>query len=205
MAKHHRRVRLTHHLNIENNLMEIDYRKFYDLENYLFEEVSKHFSELGCLKAFDFFCIVIWKANRSKSKIAKRLLSKGHPDLNTAVIALTKSLANAEGNKARMKILIEDWGFLLPMASAILTVLYPTSFTIYDFRVCEVLGGFHNLVNKTNFDSLWNGYESFIAAVNKVGPSEYSLRDKDRWSWGKSFSQQLEKDIAEEFQKKADI
>jgi hypothetical protein len=103
-----------------------------------------------------------------------------------------------------MKILIDNWKFRLPMASAILTVLYPMSFTIYDFRVCGVLDGFHNLVNKTNFDSLWDGYESFIAAVNKVGPSEYSLRDKDRWSWGKSFSQHLEKDIAEEFQKKAD-
>ena len=105
--------------------METDYRKFYDLENYLFEEVSRRFSEHGYLKAFDFFCIVIWKANRSKSKIAKRLLSKGHPDLDSAVVALTKSLANAADDKARMKILIVDWGFLLPMASAILTVLYP--------------------------------------------------------------------------------
>ena len=105
--------------------MEIDYRKFYDLENYLFEEVSRRFSEHGYLETFDFFCIIIWKANRSKSKIAKRLLSKGHPDLNSAVIALTKSLAKAANDKTRMKILIEDWGFMLPMASAILTVLYP--------------------------------------------------------------------------------
>jgi hypothetical protein len=186
-------------------MMETDYRKFYDLENYLFEEVSRRFSEHGYLNALDFFCIVIWKANRSKSKIAKRLLSKGHPDFEPAVVSLTKSLANAEGDKTRMKILIEDWGFRLPMASAILTVLYPMSFTIYDVRVCDVLKRFHNLPNKTNFDSLWNGYEKFIAAVNEAGPSEYSLRDKDRWSWGKSFSQQLEQDIDEKFQKRVDI
>jgi len=184
--------------------MKIDYRKIYALENYLFEEVSRRFSELGYLNAFDFFCIVIWKANRAKSKIAKRLLSKGHPDLDSAVVALTKSLAKAANDKARMKILIVDWGFLLPMASAILTVLYPMSFTIYDFRICEVLKDFHKLSNKTNFDSLWKEYESLVAAVNKVGPSEYSLRDKDRWSWGKSFCQQLEKDLAEQFQKKVD-
>jgi hypothetical protein len=30
------------------------------------------------------------------------------------------------------------------------------------------------------------------------------LRDKDKWSWGKSFYQQLEKDIAGEFKKKVD-
>jgi len=91
------------------------------------------------------------------------------------------------------------------MASAILTVLYPMSFTIYDFRVCEVLKDFHNIQKKTKFDSLWNGYELFIAAAHKVGHSKYSLRDKNRWSWGKSFSQQLEKDISENFLKKVDI
>ena len=185
--------------------MEIDYLKLYDDENYLFAEVSRRFSEFGYLNAFDFFCIVIWKANRSKSKIAKRLLSKGHSDLDSAVVALTKSLANAADDKARMKILIVEWGFRLPMASAILTVLYPMSFTIYDFRVCEALDDFHKLQNKTNFDSLWNGYKSFVAAVNNAGPSEYSLRDKDRWSWGKSFFQQLEEDIIENFRRKVDI
>ena len=101
-----------------------------------------------------------------------------------------------------MKILIDHWGFMLPMASAILTILYPESFTIYDFRICEVLNDFDKLQNKTKCDSLWNGYESFVAAVKKVGPSEYSLRDKDRWLWGRSFCQQLKQDIAEKFQKK---
>jgi hypothetical protein len=185
--------------------METDYLKLYDDENYLFDEVSRRFSEHGYLNAFDFFCIVLWKANRAKSKIAKRLLRKGHPDLDSAVVALTKSLADAADDKARMKILIVEWGFMLPMASAILTVLYPMLFTIYDFRICGVLDDFHKLQNKTNFDSLWKGYESFLAAVKKIGPSEYSLRDKDRWSWGKSFYQQLEKDIAENFLKKVDM
>jgi len=85
--------------------METDYRKFFDLENYLFGDVSKRFSEQSYLEAFDFFCIVIWKANRSKSKIARRLLFKGHPDLDSAVVALTKSLAKAENDKKRMYIL----------------------------------------------------------------------------------------------------
>ena len=185
--------------------MKIDYLKLYDLENYLFEEVSRRFSELGYLNAFDFFCVVIWKANRSKSKIAKRLLSKGHPDLDSAVVALTKSIAKATDDKARMYILIKDWDFRLPMASAILTVLYPVSFTIYDFRVCETIGGFFNLQNKTNFNSLWNEYKSFVAAVNTAGPSEYSLRDKDKWLWGNSFYEQLKKDLDENFRKKVDM
>jgi hypothetical protein len=52
----------------------IDFRTYYDLETYLFETVSPRFAEEHSLTAFDFFCIVIWKANRAKSKIARRLV-----------------------------------------------------------------------------------------------------------------------------------
>lgn len=50
----------------------MDYRAFYHLESYLFNTVRIRFLENGFLDAFDFFCIVIWKANRSKSKIARK-------------------------------------------------------------------------------------------------------------------------------------
>jgi hypothetical protein len=36
-------------------------------------------------------------------------------------------------------ILMRDWGLRLPMASAILTVLFPEEFTVYDQRVCGSL------------------------------------------------------------------
>ena len=39
------------------------------------------------------------------------------------------------------------WAFRLPTASAILTVLYPDVFTVYDRRVCKVLGAFDQLAN----------------------------------------------------------
>jgi hypothetical protein len=66
----------------------MDYRKLYDLERYLFGEVSERFAKTGSITAFDFFSIVVWKANRSKSKIAARLLSKGYDDLDSAVTDL---------------------------------------------------------------------------------------------------------------------
>lgn len=50
------------------------YLDYYYLEQYLFDVVSARFQTVGTLSAFDFFCIVIWKANRAKSKVAKRLL-----------------------------------------------------------------------------------------------------------------------------------
>jgi hypothetical protein len=145
----------------------IDFRTYYDLETYLFETVCRRFAAERTLSAFDFFCIVIWKANRAKSRIAKRLLAHGkYPDLNSAVHALLTAVATASSPKDRLRVLIQDWGFLLPMASAILTVLYPDEFTVYDIRVCDVLGDFHWVANKSRYDDQWDGYTKYIEAVN---------------------------------------
>jgi hypothetical protein len=178
-----------------------DFRDLYYLERYLFENVTPRFQQTGTLSTFDFFCIVIWKANRSKSKVAVRLLSQGHSDLESAVAKLITSISEEPNNKLRMKILIDGWGFRLPMASAILSVLYPDAFTVYDWRVCDALGAFHYAKDKMNFDLLWEDYQSFLLAVEQTTPDEYSLRDKDRWLWGKSFCHQLENDIKAKFVK----
>lgn len=170
-----------------------DYRKIYDLEKYLFEDVSIKFKECGNLDSFDFFCIVIWKSNRSKSKITKRLLQKGHTDLNAAVRSLTQEIFDAGDPQSKMDVLIGKWGFRLPMSSAILTVLYPDDFSVYDVRVCAQLQDFHKIQNLLHFNDLWDGYCSFLKCVKEFGPQELNLRDKDRWIWGKSFTESLEK------------
>ena len=179
----------------------VDYRKYYYLERYLFDEVAGRFGKAQQLNAVDFFCIVIWKANRAKSKVAERLLSQGFNDLDRAVSALTSAVARAQDDKARMKVLVADWGFRLPMASAILTVLYPKAFTVYDVRVCDVMGNFRNTQNRKPFDALWSEYQGYVAAVHKACAENYDLRDKDRWLWGKSFCEQLNGDVSAQFKK----
>jgi len=176
-----------------------DYRKYYHLEEYLFKEITQKYKDQGYIEAFDFFCIVIWKANRSKSKIAKRLLSKNYSNLSEAVKELTLSINQVDSNKERLNILISDWGFRLPMASAILTVLYPKDFTIYDIRVCEMIGDFQDIQNKTKFESIWEGYKKYIEAVKNAVSIDISLRDKDRFLWGKSLHYQLINDIENNF------
>jgi hypothetical protein len=73
----------------------MDFLGYYNLEPYLFDIVSPRFHQEGSLNAFDFFSIVIWKANRAKSRIAKRLLSQApsYTDLEAAVFAITTGLA----------------------------------------------------------------------------------------------------------------
>lgn len=185
----------------------VDFIKYYNIESYLFNTVRLRNKENSFLNAFDFFCIVIWKANRAKSKIAKKLLKISKcENLEGAVKKLTTGLSKELSPKAKLRYLIQDWQFLLPMASAILTVLYPDEFTIYDIRVCEVLKGFNNLTNLSNFEKLWEQYECFKRAVeNSSAPASLALRDKDRYLWGESFYKQLNNDIKQKFNIKESV
>lgn len=179
------------------------YLQFYNLESYLFDTVRQRFASEGHLDAFDFFCIVIWKANRAKSRIAKKLLKASEgTTLDEAVLELTKGIAAQETPAEKLRFLMSDKSrFLLPMATAILSVLYPEDFTIYDYRVCEVLGNFEKLSNITKFDKVWQGYMDFKRAVESQSPEGLSLRDKDRYLWGMSFARQLRSDVASGFLK----
>jgi hypothetical protein len=90
------------------------------------------------------------------------------------------------------------WGFRLPTASAILTVLYPEEFTVYDARVCEVLGGFGGLGDRKWSPEMWREYRRFVDAVrtNAEAPAALSLRDRDRWLWGKSKQERMAAELA---------
>lgn len=178
-----------------------NFLQYYDLESYLFKRVSIRYAKGTTITAFDFFCIVIWKANRAKSKVAKRLMAHGNgqANLETAVGSLLAEISEAKDQRARLSVLIEGWGFRLPMASAILAVLYPKDFTVYDIRVCDVLGDFKDVQYKTNFATLWERYAAYVIAVKDAVPTCSSLRNKDRFLWGKSFATQLQAGIQSSF------
>jgi hypothetical protein len=185
-------------LTMENCGSE-DYTKYYDLESYLFGEVRARFQAEKMISAFDFFCIMIWKANRAKSRIATHLLKQGlkrrSRGLEAAVKALVQEICSKSNAKDRLKVLVVDWGFKLPTASAILTVLYPEEFTVYDRRVCEQLKRFADVHNKSNLDEICSGYWEYKKAVVEKVPGIGNLREKDRYLWGKSLSDQLDEDI----------
>jgi len=179
----------------------MDYIKFYNLENYLLKDVGSKFRKNGFLDAVDFFCIVIWKANRAKSKIAKKILriSKAQ-NLDKAVKLLTKNIYKEKDYKEKLKILLKNWEFGLPMASAILSILYPNIYSVYDYRVCAVLNNYQDLYYKKPTEKQINGYFDFVNSVKKISHAK-NLRDKDKELWGKSFYEDLKKDIKNNFKK----
>lgn len=181
--------------------------EYYHRERYLFEVVNHRFHIEHSIGAFHFFSIVVWKANRAKSKVAKNLLERkaaGESDLETIVRRLTGYLYQAPDARERLRLLFEDWSFRLPMASAILTVFWPDEFTVYDIRVCGELGSYHQLAHCTNFDRLWKGYRDYVSAVNRKIQDPLSLRDKDRCLWALSAATQLQNDINSGFRDTTD-
>ena len=171
--------------------------KLYNTENYILTDVKDFFLQNGYLNTFDFFCIIIWKANRAKSKIANRLLNF-NSNLDESVKELTTKIYQAETEKQKLNVLIVDFGFRLPMASAILSLLYPEKFTIFDIRVCDTFPEYKGIEN-LKFENLWSKYCQYIQSVRNYGKLKVSLRNKDRILWGKSFQEQLENNIKSNF------
>ncbi len=170
------------------------YLEYYDIETYLFSKVHGRFHRDRYICAFDFFSIVRWKSNRPRARILKGL-KEWCSDLDQAVKCLTREIHEAEDHENRLKILMGVGGVGLPMATAILAVLYPDDFTVYDTRVCKQLkrfglGGFSNLGNRSEA-TIWEGYKEYRRAVRKAAPEGLGLRDMDRWLWTRDVVQDL--------------
>ena len=183
-------------------LMKTDAHLYYDLEDYLSEVAHRRFHKNGWIGAFDFFSIVIWKANRAKSYTANRIRRiSSKKNLEQISRKITKSLWQAKDDKEKMRILVSKWEFQLPMASAILTILYPNRFTIYDYRAAEQIRDNSKLGAKTDFEVIWRGYLNFKERVKKIGIGK-TLREKDRYLFGKSRMEDLRRDIKSGFKKR---
>ena len=175
-------------------VVDLFYLEYYDIEKYLFSRVHERFQQQGFLCAFDFFSIVRWKSVRPTGVIRDALRERS-PDLGQAVKSLTATIHEAADHESRLKILLGVRGIGLPMASAILAVLYPNDFTVYDTRVCNQLGCFKNLGSRST-KTIWEDYERFRQAVRdeavRTGaPESLGLRDMDRWLWTRDLVDQL--------------
>ena len=163
--------------------------KLYDLECYLFGEVSSRFKERQTLTPYDFFAIIVWKSNRAKTKI-----KQGLADCGKTVEGLMWEVSQAETPECKVEILDEIPGIGLPMASAILTVCYPDTFTVLDERAWEVL-------QRDLAEDLPNHYPQNISEYlqycdvcrHRADQQKLSLRDFDRFLWAKSWEDDLYK------------
>ena len=170
---------------------QFDYLKYYDDERYLLEEVGPKFRVSGSLEATDFLMILVWKANRAVTHHIRRLRKLGNCSFAEATGRIAASLHSRSDRKERLQVLISDWEFALPTATAVLAMLYPHEFTVYDIVVCEQLRHAYK-PNLYAGDSWWDEYESYHNKVVASTPSEFCLRDKDRYLTGQSYYKWLQ-------------
>ena len=163
---------------------------YYSPEAHLFSALAQSFAKTGQLHPEALYLILEWKASRVRKRHLRRLtqLAGG---FDKAVSEIATDLRTAVEPDRRLKVLMTKWAFRLPTASAILTVLYPDVFTVYDRRVCKVLGAFDRLANMKWSVELWREYRRFVDAVRTAAPSGFSLRDCDRWLWGQDKRQTM--------------
>jgi hypothetical protein len=119
----------------------------------VFENISKSLQKRRYLKREEFINICKWKTPRPKKhyqennkkkieKITKKVFSE-HPD-----------------TKSQMTELIKLKGVSAPVASALLTVIYPKIYCIVDFRV------WNSLLWMEDQKSLFKNYSSFSDFIN---------------------------------------
>jgi hypothetical protein len=174
----------------------MDYLKFYDLESYLLKEVKERFCSRSELRPLDLFLMLHWKAIRAKTRTKDRLIEKVG-GFEKAAAEIAKSISDASKPKERLRVLMVNFHLRLPTATAILTILYPKKFTVYDERVCKQLKNFkpiNTYCPDKNWDRIWSAYRDFKQRVIDETPRELSLRDKDRYLWARDFIEQAECD-----------
>jgi hypothetical protein len=176
---------------------------YYNPEERLFPNVAQQFGETtGELNSAALYLILDWKSPRARTRHLKRLAgNKAAGSFAAAARAISVSIKEAAGPEQRLEILMRKWGFRLPTASAILSVLYPEEFTIFDWRVCDELHDFHQLGGLNWSVKTWPKYQQFVAAVRKTAVRDgarpdSSLRDCDRWLWGQNKQNAMLEEVA---------
>lgn len=163
------------------------YLKYYWLESYLFGEVRRNFQKQHYLTPEEFFAIVIWKSNRSKTNVRRGIVAS-----NQTVQKITEGIYTAKTRSEKVKWLTKIKFIGIPLASAILTVCYPHQFTVLDYRVWGVLQRAKKVSGRQ--PTTIEKYLEYADACKKYAKqSRVSLRDLDRIMWGQSFHKDLRK------------
>ena len=173
----------------------LDPLSYYNPEAFAFPAIAQSFADAGSIDPSSFYLILDWKSSRSRTRHLLRLTAISGT-FNAAVANIATDLTNSESPEQRLEVLLNKWRFQLPTATAILAILYPKVFTIYDIRVCNALGDFHQLgYRKWERPTSWVEYERFVDAVRQNAPDCLSLRDCDRWLWGKDKQKTLQSEL----------
>ena len=160
------------------------YLKYYFLEDYLFNDVNKNFQRRGYLTPEEFFAIVIWKRNASKTKILNGIKKN-----KRTIREITSKISAAKTKEQTLDALLfpKIPGIGIAFASAILTVCYPNDFTVADYRAYATLKDFGVEVAGNPTVNVSAYFEYLKKCKELARKHNLSLRNFDRILWAKDF------------------
>jgi len=145
------------------------YIELYDAENYLFTVVGPNARKRGCLIFDEFYKICMWKSARQKQRYI------GNKD---GVEQATKEAFAEADERQKMQILCHLDGVSVPMASALLTVVYPERYAVIDIRCLEMLKKMDCDIGSSASLNTWLVYLDTMrnmAQENAVTPRELDM------------------------------
>lgn len=164
------------------------YLNYYWLEKHLFEHVSESFQKHGHLTPEEFFAIVIWKRNASKTNVRIGINESGK-----TIKALTSEIYKADTPQRKLAVLTSINGIGISIASAILTVCYPDDFTVIDYRAKNSIENIFNEEIEGNPSASADAYFEYLEICKRLAcESKLSLRDFDRALWAYDFYEGLD-------------
>ena len=115
------------------------------------------------------FKICMWKSARQKQRYIKN---------KDSVEQKTKQAFSEMDEEQRMEILCQLSGVSVPMASALLTIVYPEKYAVIDIRCLETLEKMGCDIGKYPFPNTWLKYLDIMrkwAKENSVTPRELDM------------------------------
>lgn len=145
------------------------YIELYDTENYLFKVIGPRAKERGCFLFDEFYRICMWKSARQKQRYLRNKDRIGQ-------ISKEAFVEKDEGRK--MEVLCQLEGVSIPMASALLTIVYPDRYAVIDIRCLETLREKGYDISKYPSPKIWLKYLDIMresAKENGVTPRELDM------------------------------
>ena len=145
------------------------YMELYDTEGYLFKVIGPNVVGRGYFLFDEFYKICMWKSSRQKQRYIK----------NKNIIEEESKKAIAEKDeKKKMEILCQLDGVSIPMASALLTIVYPKRYAVIDIRCLETLRKMDYKIGRYPSPSVWLKYLDTmrkLAQENSITPRELDM------------------------------
>ena len=145
------------------------YVRQYDPEKYLFEDIGPRVKERGYFKFSEFYEICMWKSVRPKKKYLKN---------KNSIEKMSGEAFLEKDDVKQIKILCKLNGVGVPIASALLTVVYPEKYAVIDIRCLKILKSNNEVIGAYPSFKNWKKYLEIMrrwSKENDVTPRQLDM------------------------------